>query len=145
MNSAGNELPDKIVHEYLTTGRTMHVCTAATAKNKLSFTVTVIDVGNPDNAVMQCAGVLPLPLVEGTGGRVAVQLSPDVNPPVPQVYVRLPLYPAEHVNTSVLPYACDAACVAVPPVLAEFEGTATALVRPSHAFSQTQKALPPCT
>ena len=48
------------------------------------------------------------------------------------MYVRLPLYPAEHVNTSVLPYACDAACVAVPPDLAEFEGTATALVRPSH-------------
>ena len=80
-------------------------------------------------------GVPPLPFVEGAGGGVAVQLSPDVNPLVPQVYVRLPLYPAEHVNTSVLPYACDAAWLALllPAIVASaFEGVDTALVRPSH-------------
>ena len=51
------------------------------------------------------------------------------------MYVRLPLYPAEHVNTSVLPYACDAAWLALllPAIVASAsEGVDTALVRPSH-------------
>ena len=60
---------------------------------------------------------------------------PENCPFCPHAYVTVPLYPAEHVNTSVLLYACDAAWLALllPAIVASaFEGVDTALVRPSH-------------
>jgi hypothetical protein len=54
------------------------------------------------------------------------------------VYVRLPLYPAEHVNASVLPDCWEPAreAVLLAAILASaFAGVASALERPSHVVA----------
>jgi NO-binding membrane sensor protein with MHYT domain len=109
--------------EHVNTSVELYACDAACAA-VLALAIAAPAFAGVDTALLRPSHV------------TAEQLSDVVKEPDwAHVYVTVLVKPAEHVNTSVEPYACDAACAAVLALAIAapaFAGVDTALLRPSH-------------